>query len=1236
MKRTANFFMAAILITCIMPITSVFSAEGDFGYNTIFNESFENYNTNVEWTNSLDSDGVTVLNSAVGGEMGAWKLGNPKNSGNSAMVVNGNQVGRNGNVLKIFAGENNTLFLVRRNSNKETGIDFHAAGDHYGKKLVYKADVFLPDNFSSSGEGRGLSFNNLNSTLNSEGPFSRISSAGSLVISKGPWASRTNTYENRAFARVEPVLKGSWQTVTAVVDQTAAAIKERPDTVRWYVDGVLQKGCYVYGGGIKTDGSDGNPVEYAYDFHSERFDRTAASPENISFGTFYGVVMASLGSSGVNPLIYIDNLEAFSVNNFEFLSADGFSADFTAKDTAVFKFTTPLDKETILSAFSVTNTFGGTIPGAIKDVSLTDNGCTANLSFDFSKLEGETEYKLNISPEFHDSYYQGIFKEIQIYSFKTAKKLNVTVTPSSVSGYDKGKEQEIKIAFSSPVTVNGNTADAFSVKDAANNEISGLTAVINDNKDEITLQLNGLLLGDGTHTIEAKEGAIKDSNGIEAIVYIKVSTLDFTAVITPNAVKDFYEGKNVTVSVALSLPTVLTQSEIADGFMVTDSVDNIRNGLAVQLSADRKIITLNLAGLELGKGIHLIKTTDSFKDNRGRKLTSSISVEMLPFTASYEAGITNYEPNTARDITITLSHPLDEASAANITKSFVVKNKYGSNVSGLLTALSSDKKIITLSLGGLDIEGGSYNILSAANSLKNILGDLLSQISITLETKKTVDPTITEDIGVAAGSGSLLSQPYTYKTIINENFEAYETEKDWITNGAPSLWEIRKSNSENFADAYVKVTDDPSGSSGKVLKIASGNLNSSGQHISDGTRYNTVFRKTDDGLGFTASSPDEVISIKTRVYFEKSSFSGLPTGNIDAAGAGRDSAYLIAPAVTSTLSIPSDMKSTLRRNDTSPIYYSWVRPIGAASDGQLTSILEAGKWHDIELRFTQVPIGAGYANGYYLYINGVQIKMSTGDAYPGAFSPIYGIASRIITANVAGNNPVIYYDNWSVTKIYKLKTHVSIPKTENSADSSIDLTFTNSLTPESISYAEKSVRILDENNNIIETEVTKNGNESITIKPKYGFKYQSKYIAFIDKEITEAGKTIKLIDVQGNEFPGLSYSFSTKKAEGITIDKENGSLSYDAAFLEEETEFEYNMKLSGGANKDLIAGIAAYGRSGELLGIAYKTIPQGGTGVILELSSDRGTKYIKLYLWEKSADGFFGKLLQIPDELSSR
>ena len=1200
-----------------------------------------------------DFEGLEVGTDLTTVEGDAYSFKIPSSGTSSAKIIDGSSKGFDGNVLELRSTCTDTSafdFVISLNGGN--AIDTTSPDSpYYGKQLVYEFDV-------QSSNLKEMPFMNIDSKVNLGGkyvnPFQKATGNG-WALRNGEWNTQYNISSSLSMV--------SKTSMKVVFDQTGDI-----DVVRTYANGALGVANRVGNTGA-GNGSyfNGRTVK---DFVGEYWYGDTQPVVNMSAPkTLTSTIRAA--SSSQEAIVYIDNFKAYLVDSIDFADENE-KVSYGTNNSAVFNpvkgleiaFTQRVDADALKKALVVTKTDDvNQVPmyNTIRNIKLTDDGKIATVQFDANVLEGETAYTLWLDDEFTSAYgalmftnAYGVLPEdelVELTTFTTSEKLEVTVDKTVVSNYDKGKEQEINITLSSALAADVDANSIFVVKDEAGNVIEGLVATVAEDRLSIKLQLSGLQLGNGVHTIESLEGKLINEAGIEGSAFITVGTVDFVGAPDPVAgtIRNYVQGAEQLINVALTTEAQLTAGDIANYFEVKDSTGAVISGLKATLSNDRKLITIDLSGLVLGVGEHTIKAKAGIKDSRGREITfDAYNFSIMPFTAGYESEVTDYVPGSDDVIEIKLSYALNEASIANIANAFTVKNKFGSAVSGLGVTVSEDKKVITLDLQTLDIEGGEYAIASKAGALVNIKGEVLADIAITLSTSAATEEEVKGDTGVGAGSGSEMTGDFISTVLLEENFdnEDYTRDMNWLTNNSfvPAKFSINKVGKESdFVDSYVSIVEDPVNPGNYVLKNVAGYKDATNSVIAGIGNYHTVKRELESGAVSITADDHTIIKMYTKVFIPNGGAAGIPTGdNHDPAGDTKNDVRIIA--LTNAATSPLN-HANLRQSSGSPSYNTYISNSNDAANGSTGSVAQAlsvGEWHEVELIFgVNTKKDSSKFSSYEVYIDGTKIT-SLGGAYKADFSTIGGMMSMLVTASGGSGTTTVLYDDWSITKTNRLQTHINVAKEEVPQTQAIKLQLTSKLTDESIALIKEKdlITIKDSEGNDVKAEIKIDNtgiNTKVEIIPAYGLKYQTEYAVEIAENFTnDKGVVTPIEDVNGEIFGGFNYEFETAKALGNTIDLESGSLSYDADYMHEEDTFNYTMALKEAATTPVIGAVATFDGNNKLLGIEYKTFELGDTSKAFNVTSELGAKYIRLFIWEKNPDGTMGRLMQIPDEVTSR
>lgn len=878
---------------------------------------------------------------------------------------------------------------------------------------------------------------------------------------------------------------------------------------------------------------------------------------------------------------------------------------------------------------------------------------------------------------FVDCYVPAPAKANREIEFTTSRKIVVeSVSPAVIPGYDLGKDQTVTIKLAEELDPSINLNEAFTVTDEDGKNIEGLKAAFGETTNVIVLQLNELKLGNGKHFIESVDGALANADGIFANVSVSVSTVDFMVTYSEpgsEVLVEYKEGDDQLIALGLSSPAAIAVSNVADCFVVTDEEGNVIEGLQATYNnnnADRTdddTISLQLKGLRLGKGKHTIKANANLVDRRGRVLVYEYVFTKLPFKADYTSKVTGYEPKTDATIDITLSYELSDDSIANINNAFVVDNEENLRVSGLKATVSEDKKVIKLVLKDLDITGGSYKITSKAGALVSATNDALSPIMITLETEN--EAAFGPTTGEGAGSGAPIDPNADFSTVVllDENFEnsIEKAEKgiefvpsvNWYTSPEkiPSIFKVEKVGTE-YRDANISVVPDPADptSGNMVLKYHTGiyakdgSLLGSPNTTSTGKNYTVVSRGMDKTIDIPKDKYTEV-RMSTKFYVDSESMANLPLSGQQL----RNSQYIIA----GTSNAGKTINSTNFAKDSgtgNPKFHMYVSNATATSEGLtggVDSKFTSDEWHTMEYVFSvheYVKDGNAMKGGFQVYVDGVAV--GDGIAFLSEdYNTLNGMMARLVATD-AGGAITVYYDDWKITKSTKYTTHVDAPAANVPENQAFTLTLTKKLDAASVQIIEQSlasdaiedvVAVVDNNGNQVKANITITDGEVITITPVEGLKYATEYLVEV-KNTVKVDNVIHMLKAEdGEAYAGLSYPFETARAKDTYIDAEASAASFNcfSPDMESATRFAYTMNLSGVHAKAVIAAVAVYNEKEELIGIEYKTIPEGSTQAAFDFTTFNGKtggKTTRMFIWEAKGDGSRGRLMQSPDEITSK
>ena len=898
----------------------------------------------------------------------------------------------------------------------------------------------------------------------------------------------------------------------------------------------------------------------------------------------------------------------------------------------------------------------------------------------YTPASGTTGAKMALAdgtrPTFVDCYVPVPAKANREVTFTTSRKIVVTnVSPAVVPGYDLGRDQEITITLAEALDANINLAEAFTVTDEDGKDITGLSATFGDTTNVIKLQLSGLALGNGKHLIESVDGALVNAEGIFANISISVSTVDFMVTYAEpgsDVITEYKEGDNQEIVLGLSSSADVADGVLTDCFEVTDEDGNKVPGIQATYKSnnasrtDDDTIVLQLSGVQLGRGKHTIKATSNLVDRRGRALSYEYTFTKLPFKAEYAATLSDYEPKTDKEIEIKLTYELSDDSIANINNAFIVENEENLRVSGLTASVSEDKKVIKLQLKDLDITGGEYKITSKSGVIFSAANEELAGIMITVDTGTgaAFGPTT----GEGSGSGTPLEPGTSFETVVllDENFEnsiekaeagiEFVPSVNWYTSPEkiPYGFKVEKKGLE-YRDAKVAVVPDPADPSSGNMVL----MNDSGYYAKDGSvaasplstsaapNYTIVSRSMDNEIEIPKDKYTQ-IRMSSKIYVPSKTINYLPLSGEQL----RNSEYIIAGTSNAGKTInPTNFAKHTNGQPKFHTYISKTTDTDRGVSGSFDLTFTPDEWHTMEYVFSVFEfVGDGNAlkGGYQLYIDGVAVK--DGIAFvANDYETINGMMSRIVAAD-RGGSVVVYYDDWKITKETKYATHVDIPAANVPEDQDITLTLTKALDADSVKLIEESLAddsredliiVKDEDGNVVDANITITDGNVITIDPINGLKYNTEYLVEVKSTTKVNGIEHRLKSTDGEEYQGIAYPFETAKARDTYIDAEASAASFNcfSTEMESATRFAYTMNLSGAHAKDVIAAVAVYNEKEELIGVQYKTIPAGSTQTAFDFNTVNGKtggKVTRMYIWEAKTDGSRGRLMQSPDEITSR
>ncbi len=1230
-------------------------------------------------------------------------------------------------------------FSFRRNFNGADGISL-TTGDYAGKKLVYEADLVVKnvaDSYPNEHQSSFFAVSRNQETIHDYAnsgqwkPSFQGSSNGLFRVEEGAWA---DTSRGPIYMWYNSVSGGHKYeeagTLKVILDQTGIV-----DSISVYANGQLltsTKPDYLSGhkmSGLETSalmpaGYQGQEFNFAdtiygiwgspsdMEIYMDNFQAYLIDSFKVESVAIEGNSTAFEASTDSVVFTFTGEIDPATINNaVEVYDAAGEKVGTAIRSTTLESGNKVL-RVTLAKSLAGESTYKVVLNDNIKDIYGSgiandyewyeypiDDYYPATggvysiggVACKYIPKSGSTGAKMSLSndnyPAFVDCYVPVPSTANREVEFTTSRKIVVeSVTPAVITGYDLGKDQTVTITLAEEISAATNLNEAFTVTDEDGKNITGLAASFGDTTNTIVLQLKGLALGNGKHFIESVDGALANAEGIFANVSIAVSTVDFMVTYAEpgsEVLAEYKQGDSQVVVLGLSSPAAVTSTDISSAFDVYDEDGNVVTGIQATYNANDAAktnddtISLQLSGLSLGRGNHTIKTNSNLKDRRGRTLTYEYIFTKLPFKATYEATLSDYEPKTDKEIVINLTYELSDATIADLNKAFVVENAEGLTVSGLAVSASEDKLAIKLQLKDLDISGGEYKITSKSGAIFSTANEELAAISITVDTGS--DTAFGSPEGEGAGSGTPLAPGTDFSTVVllDENFEN-STEKaekgiefvpsvNWYTSPEkiPSGFGVVKTGAE-YRDAKIAVVPDPAdpASGNMVLMYETGAYGKDGSLIgtpastSSGVNYTTLSRDLDNTTATITKDKYTEVSMSSKIYVKSTSMANLPLSNQQL----RLSQYIFAAksSTNSPLTSTNFAKDSSTGNPKFHMYQSGKTSTSNGKTGSFDSVFTTNEWHTMEYVFSVHEFaedGGAMKGAFNVYVDGRLVSESAflADNY----DTLTGMLVKLVPTD-AGGSITVYYDDWKITQSTKFRTHVDIPATNIPEDQDITLTLTKPLDAESVNLItasltnddiEDMVVIRDAEGNIVDTVITvASSGDVIEIDPRYGLKYNTEYIVEVLPSIKVNGITQMLKAADGEEYTGVSYPFATAKALNTYIDTESSAASFVASTasgatqdITKATRFAYTMTLSGAHGTNVIAAVAAFTEKEEIIGLEYQLIESGNTQASFDFTTiegKTGAKSVRMYIWEAKPDGndrfYMGRLMQLPDEITNK
>jgi len=1219
-------------------------------------------------------------------------------------------------------------FSFRRNFNGTSGISL-TSGEYAGKKLVYEADIYVKNVAGAYTDDHQSSFLAVSRKQNTIHDYSdnqwkgTIQHGGAFRVEEGTWADASrgarmmwyntptsaHNYTSEA-GKLKVILNQTGVVDSITVEANGTVLKSKAQTV---LNGHKRNGFESTA--LMPAGYQGQEFNFAdtvygiwgspsdMEIYMDNFQAYLIDDFKVESVAVDGNDAAFEASTDSVVYTFTGEVDAESIKNaIDVYDANGEKIPTAIKSVALEGGNKVL-RVTLAKSLAGESTYKVVLNDSIKDIYGTSISTEyqwyeypindyytpvetnkyniGSVLCTYVPKSDSTPAKMSVDGNHEtcvDCYIQVPSTANREVTFTTSRKIVVeNVSPAVVAGYDLGKDQEVTITLAEELNPAINLNEAFTVTDEDGKNITGLTASFGETTNVIKLQLSGLALGNGKHFIESVDGVLANAEGIFANVSIAVSTVDFMITYAEpgsEVLAEYKQGDSQVVVFGLSSPAAVTSTDISSAFDVVDENGNVVTGIQATYNANDEAktnddtISIQLSGLDLGTGKHTISVNDTLKDKRGRSLTYEYIFTKLPFKATYEATLSDYEPKTDKEIVINLTYELSDAAIANLNNAFIVENEENLRVTGLTATASDDKMAIKLQLKDLDISGGVYRIKSKSGMIFSATNEELSGVLITVDTGS--DATFGPSVGEGAGSGAPLAPGTDFGEVVllEENFEN-STEKaekgiefvpqvNWYTSPdkIPSGFSVVKTGIE-YRDAEVKIVPDPADPSGgnMVLMYNTGAYGKDGSLIgtpytkSSGINFTTVSRDLDNTTATVAKDQYTEVHMSSKIYVKSSSMSSLPLSDQQL----RNSQYVFAAknSAGTMLTGTNFAKDSSTGNPKFHTYQSSKTNTSNGKTGGIDSVFTTDEWHTMEYVFSVhefVGDGGAMKGAFHVYVDGKLVSEAA--ILANDYDTLTGMIVKLVPTD-AGGSITVYYDDWKITQTTKYRTHIDTPATNVPEDQDITLTLTKPLDAESVNLINESlanndiedmVVVKDAEGNTVEGAITVSASgDVIIIEPVNGLKYNTEYLLEVKPSVKVNGTTQMLKATDGEEYKGISYPFTTAKAKDVYIDAETSSASFNcfSSDMETATRFAYTMHLSEAHATDVIAAVAVFTEKEELIGIQYKTILAGSTQASFDFNTfggRTGAKVTRMYIWEAKSDGSKGRLMQSPDEITSR
>ena len=425
----------------------------------------------VEKTDGTTSKDTRYVN-VEGLDLGAVTVTKQSGAGEHKIEVVDDPTGANNKVLALTsAGTNGKTTKITFNANGNTGIARSTMGN--GKKLVYKAKIFIPAGFKSTESATlvnpsstyptgAATASGISATIRTDERFYVATFGGYDYTMARSSTSKTGDYG----------AQDQWVEWKHVADVSEPLSATHSDTVRAFVNDRMVLAQIKTSGGNK--GQHASSEKYDLSVGNWLIDYPATSTKSVdAMNTLAGGGAFSIGdtwwgshftinppsSAGTNTYTYyIDDVEAYWIDalTMKAINANEYNGgkvvlEFNQKlreEVEYFKgdstSSTTLNKLALKDMFKIVDAEGTEVPGGIEEFAVSADGKKVYI-IPSEDLEKGVNYKIEVSPFLIDEYGQGLENNskatyVDLKISENYVPFTVELSRDEIAGFDSGRD----------------------------------------------------------------------------------------------------------------------------------------------------------------------------------------------------------------------------------------------------------------------------------------------------------------------------------------------------------------------------------------------------------------------------------------------------------------------------------------------------------------------------------------------------------------------------------------------------------------------------------------------------------------------------------------------------------------------------------------------------------------------------------------------------------------------------